>query len=221
MALGIDLPTSDQGEIFKWFLASILFGARISETIAINTYREFEKEGVLSPSAILETGWDGLVEILDRGGYARYDYKTATKLIEVNKALMDRYEGDLNILHRAASNSEDLEERLKALGKGVGDVTVNIFLREMREIWPKAKPLPSELVVTAAKNVGFIPEDLKDGRKTLELLMRKWAEERTEMEGFSDFEAALLRLGKEFCRKMACGICPLKEGCRKAKSRGR
>jgi hypothetical protein len=34
--LGIDLGKNDEGELFKWFLASILFGARISETIAKN-----------------------------------------------------------------------------------------------------------------------------------------------------------------------------------------
>lgn len=32
--LGIDLKKNNDDELFKWFLASILFGARISETIA-------------------------------------------------------------------------------------------------------------------------------------------------------------------------------------------
>jgi hypothetical protein len=37
--LGISLWENDDGEIFKWFLASLLFGARISETIAEKTYK--------------------------------------------------------------------------------------------------------------------------------------------------------------------------------------
>ena len=37
--LGIDLK--DPSGRFKWFLASILFGARISEKIASNTYKSF------------------------------------------------------------------------------------------------------------------------------------------------------------------------------------
>ena len=69
VALGIDLSTGDAKEIFKWFLASILFGTRISETVVINTSKMFEKEGVLSPEDLLKKGWDGIVEILDRGGY--------------------------------------------------------------------------------------------------------------------------------------------------------
>ncbi len=213
-ALGINLSSGDAKEIFKWFLASILFGARISETIVINTYRVFEKEGILSPDNIIKRGWDGLVEILDRGGYVRYDFKTATKLLDVNKTLIDRYRGDLNVLHSMASSPEDLERRLKDLGKGIGDLTVNIFLRELRGIWQKAEPLPSELVTMAAKNIGIIPEDIKDRREILKILMRKWNGKGMDIGDFSDFEASLLRLGKGFCRKRACGRCPLKEDCR-------
>jgi len=55
--LGIDISSTKNEEIFKWFLASILFGARISETIVVNTYKEFEKEDVVSPLKILKTGW--------------------------------------------------------------------------------------------------------------------------------------------------------------------
>ena len=55
--LGINLASMESEEIFKWFLATVLFGARIGEAIAIKTYREFEKVGVLSPDAVLKTGW--------------------------------------------------------------------------------------------------------------------------------------------------------------------
>jgi len=153
VALGIDLSSQNAAEIFKWFLASVLFGTRISERIVIKTYKEFEKERILSPVGILNTGWDGLVEILDRGGYVRYDFKTATKLLDLSTALTDKYRDDLNVLHSTASGPRDLEARLKALAKGIGDVTVNIFLREMREIWGKAEPLPSDLVVMAATHM--------------------------------------------------------------------
>lgn len=54
--LGIDLSKGDSHEIFKWFLASKLFGARIGTNIAIKTYKEFARCGVLSPEKILGTG---------------------------------------------------------------------------------------------------------------------------------------------------------------------
>ena len=37
---------------FKWFLASILFAKRISSEVAKRTYREFEKEGIVTPESI-------------------------------------------------------------------------------------------------------------------------------------------------------------------------
>jgi endonuclease III len=213
-ALGIGLSSRSTGELFKWFLASILFGARISEVVVSHTYREFEKTRVLSPQDILKTGWDGLVEILDHGGYVRYDFKTATKLLDVSRAVLERYGGDLNVLHAEASDRKNLEERLKALGKGIGDVTVNIFLREMRGVWQKAEPLPSELVIMAARNIGIIPVGLKEREKILGILKKKWADAGMKQSDFSDFEAALVRLGKDYCRKAACGRCPLQEDCR-------
>ncbi len=57
--LGVNLSPGDAKEIFKWFLASIFFGARISESIVINTYRVFKKEGILYPDNIIKRGWDG------------------------------------------------------------------------------------------------------------------------------------------------------------------
>jgi len=62
--LDINLKDGRDEEIFKWFLASILFGAPITETSVIKTYKCFQKYSVLTPKRILETGWDGLVRIL-------------------------------------------------------------------------------------------------------------------------------------------------------------
>jgi endonuclease III len=217
VAIGIDLSSQNPEEIFKWFLASVLFGTRISERIVIKTYKEFEKEGILSPESILNTGWGGLVEILDRGGYVRYDFKTATKLLDLSTALTDKYGDDLNVLHSTASGPRDLEARLKALAKGIGDVTVNIFLREMRGIWGKAEPFPSDLVVMAAKHIGIISVRSQDRGKVLAFLKKKWTDEGMEMKDFPDFEAALLRLGKDYCRKGFCDRCSMKCECRRIK----
>ena len=130
--LKIKLASKDDKEIFKWFLASVLFGAPITETSVIKTYRCFKKREVVTLTKILETGWNVLVEILDEGGYTRYDFKTADKLLEVIGNLNTKYGGCLNKLHDDATDSLDLEKRLKELGKGIGDVTVGIFLRELQ-----------------------------------------------------------------------------------------
>ncbi|MCF6156921.1 MAG: hypothetical protein E3K36_17170 [Candidatus Brocadia sp.] len=211
--LGIDLSKGKSTEIFKWFLASKLFGARIGTNIAIKTYKEFERCHVLSPDRVLETGWDGLVRILDDGGYVRYDFSTATKLLEIMEDLIRDYDGDLNRLHQKARDEEDLENLLKGLGKGIGDVTVNIFLRELRNVWAKARPKPSELVVLAARKVDLI----KPGEEPLTAIEKVWSLQKIQDKDFCDFEAALLRLGKDYCKKRKCDICPMgmECGCKK------
>lgn len=209
--LGINLDSGKDDEIFKWFLASVLFGAPIIETSVIKTYKCFQKYEVLTPERILETGWDGLVRILDEGSYTRYDFKTADKLLEVMRNLMEKYNGSLNLLHSKASNAKDLENGLKDLGKGIGDVTASVFLRELREAWEKAKPNPTSLVVSAAKNLGIVKN--KTAENALKQLEDFWAKNKVAGESFVNFETALLRLGKDFCRKGKCTSCPVKRDC--------
>lgn len=191
--LGIDLSRAEPMEIHKWFLAAILFGARISERIAARTYREFERAGVITPHQILEAGKDKLVRMLDRGGYARYDFKTAAKLLDVSRNLVQQYKGSVNELHRRARDVQDLEQRLKNLGKGIGAVTANIFLRELRGIWPKAEPLPGERTILTAQALKFIPANVADPHGALKALKEAWQADRMRLENFADFEAALVR----------------------------
>ncbi len=207
--LGIDLAAGDSGEIFKWFLASKLFAARIGTNIAIKTYREFEKENVLTPKKILSTGWDGLVRILDAEGYVRYDFSTATKLLEIMQDLMAEYHGDLIKLHQKAKDEKDLEGRLKGLGKGIGDVTVNIFLRELRETWPKVNPELSPLGLLAAQRLKLI----RQNKDALSALKDVWKKNSSTGKDFCDFEAALIRLGKDYCKKLKWQSCPMGPDC--------
>jgi endonuclease III len=196
--LGIDLEGAHSDEIFRWLLASKLMGARIPTKTAMKAYGEFALRGVIEPGRILETGWDGLGAILDAGGYARYDFSTATKLLAIAGDLARRY-GDLNVLHEEASDPSDLEARIRGLGKGIGEVTANIFLRELRGVWPKACPRFSPPVLLAAGNLGL--ERVLSGKAAHGF-------------DFRDFEAALLRLGKDRCGKSRCDGCPVRDLCR-------
>ena len=197
--LGIHVDGDDDKEIFKWFLAAVLFGAPITETSVVKTYKYFERHGVLTPKKIVETGWDGLVAILDEGSYTRYDYKTADKLLEVMRNLNAKYGGSLNTLHEKASDKADLERLLKELGKGIGDVTVSIFLRELRGVWSKADPKPTPLVILAAKKLGIIREESPE--KALKELKEFWTKNEWAGKSFINFETALLRFGRDLRRK--------------------
>ena len=125
--LGLDLTKPE--DRFKWFLA-LLFAKRISADIAKETFFYLEQEELTNPDAILEAGWNRLVEVLDDGGYARYDFSTATFLLGIARDLKEKY-GNLERLHIESVTATDLESRLQEF-KGVGPVGVNIFLRELR-----------------------------------------------------------------------------------------
>ncbi|MBS7611711.1 hypothetical protein KEJ27_05830 [Candidatus Bathyarchaeota archaeon] len=185
--LGLDLTRPE--DRFKWFLASILFAKRISADIAKRTYHRFIEEELTTPERILEAGWGRLVEVLDSGGYVRYDFSTASNLIKIMEELKTKY-GSLEELYAKASGPEDLERMLQTF-KGVGPVTVNIFLREFRGIWDKAKPKPSKMAVETAQRIGL---------KNVEL-----------------YESALVRLNLEYCKKKRCADCPAGEHCKSKK----
>jgi endonuclease III len=183
--LGLDLHKPE--DRFKWFLASILFAKRISAETAKETYRYFEQEELTTPNAILKAGWDRLVEVLDAAGYTRYDFSTATNLLGISKSLKEKY-GTLEQLYAQSINSEDLERRLDEF-KGIGPVGVSIFLRELRGIWEKARPMPSSMAVVTAKRISL---DLEDVER---------------------LESQLIRLNLEFCKKRRSAECPLRDDC--------
>jgi endonuclease III len=181
--LGLDLTKPE--DRFKWFLAAILFAKRISADIAKETFRYFDQEELTTPDAILEAGWDRLVELLDQSGYTRYDFSTATNLLRIAKTLKEKY-GNLERLHAESSSDADLERRLQEF-RGIGPVGVNIFLRELRGIWEKANPKPSPIAVATAKRIGLKQKDVKH------------------------YESQLVRLNLEYFKKNRSPPCPFKD----------
>jgi endonuclease III len=183
--LGLDLSKSE--DRFKWFLASFLFAKRISADIAKSTYLKFNQENLTNPDAISEAGWDRLVQILDSGGYTRYDFSTASNLLGIVGDLKQKY-GNLDGLYEEARDSKDLEKRLLKF-KGVGPMGVNIFLRELRGTWEKANPEPSPKAVETAKKIGL------------------------DLDKVEKYESQLVRLEIEFCKKGRTSECPLEGDC--------
>lgn len=194
--LGIALSGLDPGELFRWFLASMLVGARIAESVAGRTYEAFLEHGLGTPDRIAAASFGELVQIMGEGGYVRYDGITSRKVQGAAVKLLHDYGGDLNRLHAAASDAPDLERRLEAF-KGIGPTTAGIFLRELRGLWPKADPPPGELAELAAAHLGIDDP------------LRYWSRNAVPGHGYRNFEAALTRLGKNYCRRGRCSDSPV------------
>jgi hypothetical protein len=136
--LGIRLASRNEEDLFKWLLACLLFGKPIQTEIAAQAYRKLAEEGLVNPEAILQAGWDELVRILDEAHYVRYDFSTATKLLEISKELKRRY-GTVSELLAQAPTPAILSAKLQGI-KHVGPVTARIFLRGVRPIWYPPRP---------------------------------------------------------------------------------
>ncbi len=131
------------------------------------------------------------MEILDSGGYVRYDFSTATKLLGIMTDLKARY-GSLEELYHQSSGSPDLIRRLQEF-KGVGPTTTQIFLRELRGIWGIECP-----VSTIAKDVAVKLNINLDDFKGSEL---------------ARVETALVKLSLRYCKRQKCHECGMNEFC--------
>lgn len=131
--LGINLGSKHEEELFKWFLLCLLFGRPIQREIAERAYRELVRAGRVSPNAIIHARWDRLVQLLDEAHYVRYDFSTATKLLDVCSELKRCY-GTMTHLLAQAKTANELRARLLEF-KHIGPVTAGIFVREVRPIW--------------------------------------------------------------------------------------
>ncbi|MBK3870286.1 DNA methylase [Pseudomonas stutzeri] len=132
--LGIEIDKGE-GELFKWFVASFLFGKRIQQDIAAETYRVIvDRHRRDTPRKLGNCSWQQLVDMLGEGHYVRYDESTAERLLKLCEKLDGEYGGKLGRIHELSENRKDLERRLGEF-EGVGPKTVEIFLREAAKIW--------------------------------------------------------------------------------------
>lgn len=149
--LGIDLQSGKDPELFKWLLATVLYGGPVSRDVARKTFRTFQKYQLNDPVSITGAGWSFLIHpVMHEGGYVRNDSVAASNILDLCGTLQEYYQGSLNLLHDSANDAPDLERRLTAL-RGMEPISANIFLRELRPVWDKADPDPLPVVGEMAK----------------------------------------------------------------------
>src|SRR4051812_19350774 len=98
---GIDL-VDEPGPLFQLMTLAQLLSARIGAGIAVATARELFGAGWPPPAGLRNGGGGAVGAALGRGGYRRYDERTATHLREMAALVLTRYDGDLRGLATAA-----------------------------------------------------------------------------------------------------------------------
>jgi endonuclease III len=196
-AFGIDVDAGDD-EIERWFLATTLFGTRISATIVEQTFHELDQAGLVRVEQARHLLWEDLVDLLDMGGYVRYDFRTATRLQNLAERVHERYNGRVAAIAREANTYPALRDALDAL-PGWGPVTVGIFLRELRGVWSGADPPLDERATQAAGHLDLLTGSDPPVTQVARLACAAGIDAR-------DLESGLVRLALAHAARMA--DCP-------------
>lgn len=196
-ALGIDVD-ADADEVERWFLAATLFGNRITARIAERTFRTFGQAGLVRIEQARNINRADLVTLLDRGGYVRYDFSMAARLAELSEAIGSRYDGRAALVGERFTGYRELAAALDAL-PGWGQVTIQLFLRELRGVWPGAQPPLDQRAVRAARHLGLLdpPQDNGELRQLNEIAASGGIDPR-------DLETGLVRLDMLHRRQRGC-----------------
>ncbi|MFZ4153158.1 endonuclease [Streptomyces pseudogriseolus] len=154
---GITLRNTPQ-PLYRLLVLAHLLSARIRGSVAVATARALHEAGLRDPRRMAAADWQERVDALGRGGYRRYDERTATQLGEAAELLLDRWGGDLRRLRAEADGDVDELRRLLQEFPGVGPSGAAIFLREVQSVWPEAAPLVDAKALQGARRLG-LPED--------------------------------------------------------------
>lgn len=165
--LGIDVDHDEQ-EVERWALAATLFGARISAEIAQRTFTVLDGAGVHTIAQAGRCEITRLIELLDAGGYARYDLSTAERLHAIARCL-EAHDDRVGSLLRLPA--QEIASALRAL-PGWGPVTVALFLRELRGAYPQIEPQIDSRALSAAEHLGLLSQDNVDALTQLRAASR-------------------------------------------------
>jgi hypothetical protein len=156
--LRIDVRRNTPSPLYRLLCAATLMSARIDHRIALEAARGLARAGWRSPGKLLESSWDQRVSVLNEAGYTRYQERTATMLGELTDHLVRRWNGDLRRLREEAGRDPAAERRLLKELKGMGDVGVDIFFREVQVAWGELEPFADRRARDAAARLG-LPND--------------------------------------------------------------
>ena len=156
--LRIDVTEGTPSALFRLLCAAMLMSARIRSPIAVEAARNLARRGWRSPRKLAESTWEQRVEALNDAGYTRYQERTATMLGDLTEHLLERHHGDLRRLRDEAERDPKVERRLLKEFKGLGDVGVDIFFREVQVSWEELRPFADRRALDAAGRLE-LPKD--------------------------------------------------------------
>jgi len=144
--------------LFQLLVLCMLASKPIDAAIAMGAARELFTAGLRTPKAVLASDRQTMIDAFGRAHYVRYDESSATRLTDMAERLRDDYSGDLRELADRSGHDVAPAKRMLKTFKGIGDTGADIFLREVQDVWPWARPHLDERATAAAHDIG-LPAD--------------------------------------------------------------
>ncbi|WP_101524259.1 endonuclease [Nocardioides houyundeii] len=158
-AAGIALE-DEPAPLWQLLVLSLLLSARIRSEVAVATARELFAAGCTTPPRTRDLPRRSLVAALGRGGYRRYDERTAGQLGQLALKVLGDHAGDLRRMHERCEDNTTLAAALQEF-TGIGPAGAAIFLREVQFAWPDVAPYADDLAARGAQRLG-LPTSAQD-----------------------------------------------------------
>jgi endonuclease III len=149
--------------LFQLLVLCMLASKPIDAALATRAARELFKAGLRTPKAVLAADRQTMISAFGRAHYVRYDESSATRLTEMAQRVSDEYFGDLREIAERSHRDVAQASRMLKEFKGIGDTGVDIYLREVQDVWTWVRPYFDERATGTAKRLGLPAEPAKLG----------------------------------------------------------
>jgi endonuclease III len=147
--------------LFQLLTLCMLASKPIDAAIAMRAARELFHDGLRTPKAVLDADRSTMIKAFGRAHYVRYDESSATRLVDIARAVRDDYADDVRGLAEQSSDDVTSARRFLKQFKGIGDTGADIFLREVQDVWTWVRPHFDKRTISAAQGLG-LPADVAE-----------------------------------------------------------
>lgn len=149
--------------LFQLLVLCMLASKPIDAAIAMTAGRELFKAGLRTPTAVLASDRQTMIDAFGRAHYVRYDESSATRLTDMAERVHHDYSGDLRELAGRSRPDIAAAKRMLKQFKGIGDTGADIYLREVQDVWTWVRPYFDERATATAKQLGLPTQPAKLG----------------------------------------------------------
>lgn len=141
--------TNNPANLFQLLYLSVLLRNRADYRGAVRTAQAVRDRGADSPVRVARSGHE------ERLGVPGESDDVVRVLVDLARALVERYGGDLRRLRTRAGSDPARERQLLRELPGVDDEAVDLFFRDVQAVWGEVAPFADRRALAAARRLGL------------------------------------------------------------------